>query len=546
MLVWRLEVKAADLSPVNEFILIDAKTGSPALQFSQIDYAKNRTIYDNNNNNAIGLPGTAPVRTEGSPPSGIVDVDSAYNYLGDTYDFYYSNFGRDSVNGLGMGLIGTVRYCQPNPTNDPSIHCPYSNAFWNGTQMVFGQGFAAADDVVAHELTHAVTQYTSGLFYYMQSGAINESLSDIFGEFVDLTNGRGTDSDAVRWKMGEDLAGGAIRDMKDPPSMGDPDRMTSINYFCGNYDNGGVHFNSTVSTKAAYLMTDGGTFNGKNVAGLGVTKAAKIFYEAQTHLLISASDFADLYDDLILACNNLTGTAGITAADCQQVQNVVDAVEMNRQPTFCAAPEAPLCLAGTTPVTVFSDNFEAGAGNWTSAALVGANAWAGGLGTGYATSGTHALYGQDLATTSDSYVQSGGIAVPANAYLYFKHFYDFEYGMASPSPPVSYFDGGVLEYSANGGPWLDAGPLIINNGYTQTITSIDTNPLKGRSAFAGTRNGFISSRLNLGSLSGQNVRFRFRIGSDSSTVAMGWGIDDFRVYTCSDTVPPGGCLYHAG
>src|SRR5512142_2424942 len=107
--------------------------------------------------------------------------------------------------------------------------------------MVFGQGYAAADDVVAHELTHAVTQYTSGLYYYMQSGAINESLSDIFGEFVDLTNGRGTDSAAVRWKMGEDLPSGALRDMKDPPSMGAyPDRMTSINYFCGNKDNGGV------------------------------------------------------------------------------------------------------------------------------------------------------------------------------------------------------------------------------------------------------------------------------------------------------------------
>ena len=538
VLVWRLEVKAADLLPINDFVLIDAKTGRPVLQFSQIDYVKSRTIYDSNNVKTVALPGTAPVRTEGGGPSGITDADLAYDYLGDTYDFYYSNFGRDSVNGSGLGLIGTVRYC-PNDATP----CPYQNAFWSGTQMVFGQGYAAADDVVAHELTHAVTQYTSGLFYYMQSGAINESLSDIFGEFVDLTNGRGTDSAAVLWKMGEDLAGGAIRDMKDPPSMSTsfrpyPDRMTSGNYFCGNSDNGGVHFNSSVSNKAAYLMTDGGTFNGRNVTGLGITKAAKIFYEAQVHLLTSASDFADLYDDLILACNNLTGTAGITAADCQQVQNALDAVEMSQQPTFCAASEAPLCPAGTTPVDVFFDNFEAGAGNWTSMATVGINAWATPIESDYATSGTNALYGKDLDTTSDSYIRTSNLAIPANAYLHFRHFYEFEYGMISPTSPA-YYDGGVLEYSTNAGStWQDAGPLFINNGYTQTISTIDTNPLLSRSAFAGVSNGFISSRLNLGSLGGQNARFRFRIGTDSSGGARGWAIDDFRVYTCSDTFPP--------
>ena len=79
------------------------------------------------------------------------------------------------------------------------------NAFWNGSQMVFGDGFPAADDVVAHELTHAVTETSANLFYYMQSGALNESFSDIFGETVDLANGGGTDTPGVRWLMGEDI-----------------------------------------------------------------------------------------------------------------------------------------------------------------------------------------------------------------------------------------------------------------------------------------------------------------------------------------------------
>ena len=96
----------------------------------------------------------------------------------------------------------------------------YNNAFWNGTQMVYGNGgnLAQADDVVGHELTHGVTDFESNLFYYYQSGAINESFSDIFGEFVDQTNGKGDDSAGVKWLMGEDSSLGALRDMENPPT----------------------------------------------------------------------------------------------------------------------------------------------------------------------------------------------------------------------------------------------------------------------------------------------------------------------------------------
>src|SRR6476620_5352850 len=130
--------------------------------------------------------------------------------------------------------------------------------------MVYGDGFPV-DDVVGHELTHGVTDFESSLFYFAQSGAINESLSDVFGEFIDLSNtaGGGNDSAAARWKIGEDI--GAFRDMKNPPAFGDPDMMQSANYFSGPGDNAGVHTNSGVNNKAAFLMTDGGTFNGKTV-----------------------------------------------------------------------------------------------------------------------------------------------------------------------------------------------------------------------------------------------------------------------------------------
>ncbi len=112
--------------------------------------------------------------------------------------------------------------------------------------------------------------------------------------------------------------------MKNPPAFGDPDRVLSPNFYSGAGDSGGVHFNSEVNNKVAYLMTDGtvaepgGAFNGQVITGLGLTKAAHIYYELETHLLTSGSDYQDLYNYLQQACANLLGQYGITATDCQQ------------------------------------------------------------------------------------------------------------------------------------------------------------------------------------------------------------------------------------
>lgn len=198
--------------------------------------------------------------------------------------------------------------------------------------MVYGKDYASADDVVAHEMTHGVTEHESNLIYFNQSGAINESFSDIWGEFVDLTNGGGNDSPSVKWFMGEDLPLGKIRDMSDPTEFGDPDRIRSPNYWNHECDNGGVHINSGIGNKTAYLMTDGGSFNGKNITGIGIEKVAKIFYEAQTNLLTSGNDYNDLAVALQQACTNLIGTTGITASDCQEVKNTIAATEMDQTP----------------------------------------------------------------------------------------------------------------------------------------------------------------------------------------------------------------------
>ena len=183
-LAWFIEATKID---VRELIWIDARQGGVLLHFSQLTDARIRRIYDTNSSSL--LPGTL-ARSEGQPPTGDLDVDTAYDFSGDTYNYFFTQHGRDSYDGAGAALISTVDFC-PSPGE-----CPYQNAFWNGTQMVYGLGFSRADDVDAHELTHAVTERAAGLFYYMQSGALNESFSDIFGETVDLTNVGGTDTAA--------------------------------------------------------------------------------------------------------------------------------------------------------------------------------------------------------------------------------------------------------------------------------------------------------------------------------------------------------------
>ncbi len=333
-LVWRMEVSPTRTLPIRELVLVDAHHGDVVLHFNQIDAALSRKIYDHNNTEGKPLPGDPSdlKRSEGDGSSGITDVDYAYDYAGDTYNFYWDYHGRDSLDNLGMVLISTTRFCPGFP-----YPCPFANAFWEGTQMVYGDGFASADDVVAHEMTHGVTEHESNLIYLNQSGAINESFSDIWGEFVDLTNGKGNDDPSVKWLMGEDLPPeiGAIRDMGNPPAFGDPDSIGSSNHYCGPSDNGGVHINSGIVNKTAYLMTDGGTFNGITVTAVGITKVAKIFYEAQTNLLISSSDFTGLYDALNQACANLIGTDSITDADCQEVDKALKATKMDKKPASC-------------------------------------------------------------------------------------------------------------------------------------------------------------------------------------------------------------------
>ena len=523
VLVWRIEVTPEnDLDPIRQLVLVDAKLGGIVLSLNQIAEIMNRLTYDAAGTAA--LPGTLAC-DESNPTcsGGTPDAINAHKYAGDTYNFYMTNHGRDSIDGAGMSIIST--------TNSSTL----ITARWSGTQMLYGAGWSAADDAVAHELTHGVTDYTSDLFLYWQAGAINESFSDVWGEFTDLTNGSGTDTEAVRWKIAEDAPGGAVRDMNNPALFSNPDKMTSPFYYTGASEAVGVHVNSGVNNKAVALMVDGGTFNGQNITGLGITKVAKIYYYVQTNLLTSGADYADLYYALQTSCAAQIGAAGISAADCQEVLDAINAVEMNLQPLLPAGgynPDIAACdVAGEFPVNSFYDDMESGSANWTSGSTVGANHWTydwpyeATLGI-FAHSGQHFLFADILPVqVADTTIRmTNSVTVPANGKMIFHHSY------ATGA-------GGALEYSATGGAsWVDAGSLMDGNGYDMTLSNA-TNPLNGRQVFIGISHGYISTRLNLSSLAGQNVMFRFRLGMGSSNSGgYGWWLDDVQIYECQTPV----------
>lgn len=511
-LAWFVEARGPAL---REYIWIDARRGRPLLHFSQLPHARNRKVYDLNGTSA--LPGTL-VRGEGGAPSAVADANLAYQYSGDTYDYFFTQHGRDSYDGKGAAMISSVRFCQGT--------CPYANAAWNGTQMIYGAGFPAADDVVAHELTHAVTERSADLYYFMQSGALNESFSDIFGETVDLTNGGGTDTPAVRWKMGEDVPGfGAIRDMMNPGAFGDPGKVSDPGYYCSHFDGGGVHHNSGVPNHFYALIVDGGTYNGQTVAPVGLTKAGKIAYRALTTYLVSGSGFPEAAAAFSRSCTDLVGTAGITAGDCAEVQAALAAVEMAATPSCpeAAAPAPALCPAGQGAANLFFDDFETGVANtnWRVFATDWNNWYYDNF--GYTTSGLWHLVAlnYDFWNDSSAYLRNS-VPLPANARMQFSHYWDFE-------PPA--YDGAVVEYSVNGTTWTDAASILsAGAGYPGAI---DSGPLMGRLGYVGSSRRYTATQYDLSGLAGQNVNFRFRLGTDDSYDWWGWDIDDVRFYTCT-------------
>lgn len=264
-------------------------------------------IYNNNN---TGPKGTFTESTSSSQFSfSDSEAASALYCMGKTYDFYLSEFSRNSYDNAGATMIGVVRYASVAGT-------PMPNAFWNGSWMAFGNAdkLAGALDVVAHEMSHAVIQKTADLLYENQSGAMNESFADIFGEGTELKVTGSSD-----WKIGTNLVTmGILRDFISPENHQQPSRMSA--FVRTSTDEGGVHTNSGIPNHAYYLLVEG-----LPGGGIGRSKAHQIFYRTLTTKLSKNSDFQDLRAGAVLSANELYGSGSV---ESQKVKAAFDAVEI--------------------------------------------------------------------------------------------------------------------------------------------------------------------------------------------------------------------------
>lgn len=732
-LVWQVEV--GNGVDVREFVFIDAHSGKFVDRIAGIHDAKNRRAYDAGNVTQPGpnYPAT-PFWVEGQGfPTGLTEADNMIAASGEIYDLFKNAFGRDSFDGKGATMDSIF-----NRGNG----CP--NASWNGTYISFCPG-TTTDDVTAHEWGHAYTQYTHGLIYAWQPGALNEAYSDIWGETVDRLNNRGTDTpdasrtagsctvftnaaqvvvgapaavagvrnagtaafgpqsfnlaeadvvvvndgntagsggsvtdgcttpfvngaalagkiayidrgtcgfaikaanaqsygaigviignnaagvanmagsgnaafdaaitiptlsiakaegtllkaqvgvrakltrgpgsdNSVRWLVGEDSTAfnGAIRDMYNPTCYGNPGKVSDSQYSCGPNtsagDNGGVHTNSGVANHAYALLVDGGSYNGQNITAIGLTKAAHIYYRAQTVYQGPASGYPEHADAIEQSCADLTGInlaslktgqpsgEAITAFDCQQVASAAKAVELRTPPSQCgfktllAQTPPPLCPAGS-PTVIAADNFDGGRRGGLKWVLSNAGITGGsftprnfGVVTGMPGRSGYGIYAADInpgvcgttAAGSQAGVQrldSPEITIPANAStlrMSFDHWVSTEAG----------WDGGNVKISVNGGAWvLVNGADFIYNPYNSVLFTAgqgSDNPMAGQAAFTGGDDGKVGgswgrSIINLApyAVPGDKVKIRFELGNDCAGGALGWYLDDVSVYSCA--LPP--------
>ena len=721
-LAWQVEI--GNRVDVREFVYVDAHTGKVIDQITGIHDGKNRRAYDAAGATAPGPSYPAsPFWVEGDPfPTGTVEADNMIAASSEIYDLFKNAFGRDSFDGLGATMDSIF-----NRGNG----CP--NASWNGSLISFCPG-TTTDDITAHEWGHAYTEYTHGLIYAWQPGALNEAYSDIWGETVDRMNGRGGDTpDAARsdgvctaftpapptvailapaaiagpkeagtaafgpasfsisgnvvvvndgagtlsdgctspfvnaaavsgkiafidrgtcgfavkvknaqlngavgvivgnnaggttianmggadatitipsllvsqnngtaikaqvspvsaslarggngsassvsWLIGEDSSafGGAIRDMYNPTCYGHPGKVTDRQYSCGPNtqagDNGGVHSNSGIPNHAYALLVDGGTYNGQSITAIGLTKAAHIYYRAQSVYQGPASNFADHADALGQSCIDLTGVnlahlrtgapSGelISATDCAQITKVALAVELRTPPAQCnfqpmlAKTPPPLCAAGN-PTSLAADSFDGGkrAGLRWLVSNVGSSAdftprnWGvvnnlpGGR-PGYGifavdfAGGTCAPGGDQ---TGVMRLDSPEITIPATAATLR---FTFDHWMASEAD----FDGGNLKISVNAGAWqLVRAADFVYNPYNATLSTAaqgNSNPMAGQPAFSGSDGGSVNgswgrSIVNLAPYATVNdkIRLRFEMGTDGCGGTFGWYLDDVMVYRCT-------------
>jgi len=724
------EVEVSNGYDVREFVYVDAHKGNVVNQITGIYEDRERRVYSGTTATLLWSEDDAYPWAGAANVTDTMEINSLITVTGQTYDLFFNTFGRDSYDDNGITL--TTIFADA----DIAAICP--NAHWNGAHIGFCRG-VTADDVVAHEMGHAYTEYTDNLIYQWQSGALNEAYSDIWGEVVDQINnfqtdtpnaprtvgecsvyggvkpaslyvsapvsiagnyvvgsasfnpaalatvsgqvvlvddgnaanggsvtdacealvngaevsgaialvdrggcddvikalnvqeagaigmivvnttdnvpamsdidsdvtilsvilgqtdgvalkaaladnpsvtidagGVGTDN-SVRWLMGEDTfaAGfsGAIRDMWAPSCFGNPDKVTNTrDYYCQLSDGGGVHSNSGVPNHAFALLVDGGVYNRQTVNGIGLLKAAHIYWRAQSVYQVPDSDFADHATALEQSCadligENLTGFDGnpsgevITQGNCDAVAATAAAVEF-RSAVPCdfqtvLEPEAPQVCSDAAELPFYSETFDTApagwmisntgvyttytARDWVWAATMPITDQVPVTRTGGFYAFDYRSFGDCRPTSDDQsgvmYLDTPTMTVPSGVVgehlvLTFDHYIATETG----------YDGGNVWISVNGAEWqlVDAADFTFNSYNATILPDPNTNPLGGQPGFSGIDQGsFVSSwgqshvDLSAYAETGDVVQLRFAFGVDGCNGIDGWYLDRVDAYYCA-------------
>ncbi|MBK4216588.1 M4 family metallopeptidase [Paracoccus caeni] len=312
----RAELNRAGLPPAE---LLSGNYASRAVSPAEDICCSDRRIHDGEHKAA--LPGKL-IRSEGDPATGIADADTAYDAAGQVFSMYAEEYGRNSLDGEGMPLIATVHHRRD-----------YNNAFWNGDQMAYGTGDGKIFQtflelsVIGHEMSHGVIQFSGGLIYENQSGALNESIADVFGSLA-LQRALAQEAHEADWLVGKGILGPgikgvALRSMKAPGTayaddlLGqDPQPWHMDGFVSTSDDNGGVHINSGIPNHAFYLFCN-------YLGGKAWEVPGRIWYRALQTLNNPMASFSDWADQTMDAAIELTGRGSIESVMLRRAWKLV-------------------------------------------------------------------------------------------------------------------------------------------------------------------------------------------------------------------------------
>ena len=429
-----------------------------------------------------------------------------------TLQYYQSVLGRNGIDGSGgpayytsadgaTGLISSVVHYSTN----------YNNAFWNGSYMTYGDGDGTTFtplttlDICGHEMTHGVTERTANLTYAKESGALNESWSDMMGSMVE-NYADGGNPTANTWKIGEDAytpnngTGDALRYMNDPTIAGDPDHYSERLYpgTCtpsNNNDQCGVHTNSSIANKAFYLAVAGGTHpqSGVTVSGVGATNGAKIFYRALATYMTSGTNFAGARTATLNAATDLFGGS---SSQYSSIANAWCAVGVGSCSSGGGGTPTPTPPSGGSELLT-NGGFEGSDAPWIdsgSGAFYIANG-------SYAHGGTGYIYfGVNNSVSGQSYQQ---VTIPSNAAGTLKFWLNVT---SSETTTSTQYDKLFVEIRNSSGSLL------------KTLATY-SNLNKGSAGV------YSQKSFNVAAYKGQTVRVQFRTTMDSSTTTT-FRVDD--------------------